>query len=189
MPWIWSEVMCLFRMRLEAKSAKIVKVWFCDGLQSFNEIYLCGFLRCKFFRWHIKSFWILLFFKIHMLKSLSPIMRLSHCQWSMFSTTMRFKTFWLDAGCIDRVLVLIFHISNLALELGLVDCGPALKEKYLVELGVIVGWSIRLICDSEKVRVTRLSRDSVERGELFHPWRFVHLHAEGFVDALTLGLL
>ncbi len=69
----------------------------------------------------------------------------------MLNTAMRLETFGFDGGCIEGVFLIIFDVSDLALKLGPVNGGPAIEEKDLIVLGVVVGGGIGLMGDSEEV--------------------------------------
>lgn len=58
---------------------------------------------------------------------------------------MRLEAFGLNGGLIDRVFLLIFDVSDLPLELGAIDSGPAFEQEDLVELGVVVSRGIRFM--------------------------------------------
>lgn len=67
----------------------------------------------------------------------------------MLGTAVRLEAFGLNGGLIDRVFLLIFDVSDLSLELGAIDSGPAFEQEDLVELGVVVSGGIRLMGHSE----------------------------------------
>ena len=132
---IWIKTMGFFPFGSHAEPFKIIKIWLCCLLKTFNHFWILSWFQCGQILEKCLSFHFRLLFKVQILKSFSPQVGLSYCQrnW-LVSRLKRIKASFVCFFIKLLLLILLTKLTNNSFEWSLVNGCSAVEWKGCIEV-------------------------------------------------------